>query len=49
MKQNSRKNPSPSYTSPKGSSRGCLCDDNTYHRDCCDGTLWGQGVGKTEV
>ena len=29
--------------------KGCLCDDNTYHPDCCDGTLWGQGVGRTET
>tara|TARA_R100000742_G_C4249434_1_gene67921 strand:- start:608 stop:757 length:150 start_codon:yes stop_codon:yes gene_type:complete len=48
MKDNKRKNPTPSYTSPIRSTRGCLCDDNTYHVDCCDGSLWGQGVGKTE-
>ena len=48
MSKNKRKNPAPSYTSPIRSSKGCLCDDNTYHIDCCDGTLWGQGVGKTE-
>ena len=36
----------PSYTSPKGSSRGCLCkDENTYSRKCCDGSLWAQGIG----
>tara|TARA_R100000278_G_scaffold4462_1_gene7532 strand:+ start:767 stop:919 length:153 start_codon:yes stop_codon:yes gene_type:complete len=48
-KNRRRKNPAPSYTSPIRSSRGCLCDDNTYHPDCCDGTLWGQGVGRTET
>ncbi len=34
-----------SRTSPKNSKRGCLCDDNTYHRDCCDGSLQAQGIG----
>lgn len=31
--------------SPNGGKRGCLCDDNTYHVDCCDGSLRGQGIG----
>jgi hypothetical protein len=44
-----RKNPAPSYTSPIRTQRGCLCDDGTYHPECCDGTLWGQGVGATEA
>ena len=35
----------PSRTSPKGGSRGCICDDNTYHRDCCDGSIMAQGIG----
>ena len=36
----------PSRTSPKGSSRGCLCkDSNTYSKKCCDGSLWAQGIG----
>lgn len=36
----------PSYTSPKGSSRACYCKEtNTYSRDCCDGSLWAQGIG----
>jgi|TARA_R100000084_G_C4571464_1_gene109442 hypothetical protein len=49
MKKNKRrKNPAPSYTSPIRSTKGCLCDDNTYHPDCCDGTIFAQGVGKTE-
>jgi len=40
------KNSTPSNTSPKGSRRGCLCEDNTYHVDCCNGTLIAQGIGK---
>ena len=35
----------PSRTSPKGGSRGCICDDNTYHKDCCDGSMMAQGIG----
>jgi hypothetical protein len=35
----------PSRTSPKGGNRGCLCDDNTYNRKCCDGSLQAQGIG----
>ena len=28
------------------SKRGCYCKDtNTYHIDCCDGSLWAQGIG----
>jgi|TARA_R100001509_G_scaffold164886_1_gene144069 hypothetical protein len=42
-----RKNATVSKSSPKSSSRGCLCPDGkTYHKDCCDGTLEAQGVGK---
>ena len=33
-----RKNATPSRTSPTGGTRGCLCEDNTYHPSCCDGT-----------
>lgn len=37
----------PSRTSPKNSSRGCLCkDSNRYSRKCCDGSLWSQGIGR---
>lgn len=32
--------------SPTGGVRGCLCEDNTYHVDCCDGSLRGQGIGE---
>jgi hypothetical protein len=35
----------PSRTSPKGSKRGCLCEDNTYSIKCCDGSLQAQGIG----
>jgi len=36
----------PSKTSPKGRRRGCLCEDNTYKIECCDGSLRAQGIGK---
>lgn len=35
----------PSRTSPKGGSRGCICEDNTYDKDCCDGSIMAQGIG----
>lgn len=35
----------PSWTSPKGGTRGCLCPDGTYSRKCCDGSLQAQGIG----
>ena len=39
-------NYTPSRTSPKGSSRACLCKDkNTYPIKCCDGSIWAQGIG----
>lgn len=44
-----RKNPFPSRTSPIRSTKGCLCDDGTYKIECCDGTMFAQGVGKTEA
>ena len=45
MKRNEK---TPSRTSPKTAKRGCLCkDSNTYHVDCCDGSLWAQGIGRT--
>ena len=37
----------PSKISPKGSRRGCLCEDNTYSTKCCDGSLRAQGIGST--
>ena len=36
-----------SRTSPGNDRRGCICPDGrTYHRDCCDGSLQAQGIGK---
>lgn len=34
-----------SKTSPKKGNRGCLCDDGTYSKDCCNGDLQSQGIG----
>jgi hypothetical protein len=34
-----------SYSSPKSGKRGCLCKDETYSPDCCDGEIISQGVG----
>ena len=35
-----------SRSSPKGSSRACLCwDSNTYSISCCDGSMRAQGIG----
>jgi len=36
-----------SKTSPKGGNRGCLCKDDTYKKECCNGDLQAQGVGAT--
>lgn len=36
-----------SKTSPIGGKKGCLCDDDTYSKECCKGELRQQGVGKT--
>lgn len=36
----------PGKSSPRNSRRGCLCEDNTYHVDCCDGSLQAQGIGR---
>jgi len=32
-------------TSPQDSSRGCLCEDGTYSKDCCKGEQINQGIG----
>lgn len=32
-------------TSPTDQSRGCLCKDGTYKKECCKGELQEQGVG----
>jgi len=31
--------------SPQSGRRGCLCKDNTYSIECCDGSFQAQGVG----
>ena len=36
-----------SKVSPRGGKRGCLCKDGKYRKECCDGSLEAQGVGKT--
>lgn len=41
------KTKSPSYSSPKGGRRGCLCKNGTYSNKCCDGSLQAQGIGMT--
>lgn len=34
----------------QGARRGCLCKDGKrYSRECCDGSLRGQGIGQTQV
>jgi len=35
-------------TSPKGGRRACLCEDNTYSIECCNGNLINQGIGTLE-
>lgn len=37
-----------SKTSPKGGKRGCLCENGTYHKDCCKGELINQGIGSDQ-
>ncbi len=34
-----------SNSSPKNSKKACLCEDNTYSKKCCDGTIRAQGIG----
>lgn len=43
MSQNTK-----SKTSPQGGKRGCLCDDETYSKECCNGELLHQGIGSTQ-
>ncbi len=46
QRNNKNKTFIPSRTSPKGSSRACLCwDTNTYSISCCDGDIRAQGIG----
>jgi hypothetical protein len=35
----------PSRTSPRGGTRGCLCPNNTYSVKCCNGSIKAQGIG----
>jgi len=36
----------PANSSPGNSTRACLCKDaSTYSKECCDGSLWAQGIG----
>ena len=37
-----------SKTSPKNARRGCLCEDGTYSKECCEGNLINQGIGNTK-
>ena len=39
------KSKTPSYSSPKGGRRGCLCENGKYSSKCCDGSLQAQGIG----
>ena len=41
------KSKTPSYSSPKGGRRGCLCENGKYSSKCCDGSLQAQGIGAT--
>jgi hypothetical protein len=34
-----------SETSPKGGNKACLCEDGSYRKECCDGSLQAQGIG----
>ena len=42
------KTKTPSYSSPKGGRRGCLCENGKYSSKCCDGSLQAQGIGVTQ-
>ena len=34
-----------SRTGILGGTRACLCKNGTYSIDCCDGSIWAQGIG----
>jgi hypothetical protein len=34
-----------SETSPNGGNKACLCEDGSYSKECCDGSLQAQGIG----
>lgn len=46
--RNSEKKGIPSHSSPKNSSKACLCNDGTYSTECCEGLLHQQGIGVTK-
>ena len=35
----------PSRITKTSSKKGCLCKDGSYHTDCCDGSIWAEGIG----
>ena len=36
----------PARSSQNGGQRGCLCpNEDIYSRECCDGSIWAQGIG----
>ena len=50
MKKKVIKRGDKSRTSPSsGSTKACLCNDNTYSTKCCNGSLKAQGIGKTQA
>lgn len=41
--------PTQGLSSPKNNRRGCLClHENRYGRDCCNGALMEQGIGRIQ-
>ena len=41
--------PTQGLSSPKNNRRGCLClKENRYGRDCCNGALMEQGIGRIQ-
>ena len=43
------KGPTRGLAVPHSNRQGCLClDSNNYSRDCCDGLLINQGIGRTQ-
>ena len=44
------KGPTRGLAVPKNNRRGCLClDTNNYSRECCDGLLINQGIGRLQA
>lgn len=41
--------PTQGLSSPKNNRRGCLClNEDRYGRDCCNGALMEQGIGRIQ-